>query len=182
MKRRSFVRNTILGTTASSLFSFNAFSDSQYKIDKNEFPLNYAPHEGMFKHHAGDNILDQIRFMADQGFTAFEDNEMRNRPIEQQEAIGNLLYELGMTMGVFVAHKIYWQEPNLASGKGEWRMEFLDFIKKSVDVAKRCNAKWMTVVPGHVDLRQNDNYQTAHVIESLKQACEILEPHNLVMV
>ena len=54
-------------------------------------------------------------------------------------------------MGVFVAHKIYWQKPNLASGNLEFREEFLDYIKKSISVAKRVNAKWITVVPGHVD-------------------------------
>ena len=40
----------------------------------------------------------------------------------------------------------------------------------------------MTVVPGHVDLRLDMGYQTAHVVESLKRASEILEPHGLVMV
>ncbi len=40
----------------------------------------------------------------------------------------------------------------------------------------------MTVVPGHVDLRLEHDYQTANVVESLKQACEILEPHGLIMV
>ena len=40
----------------------------------------------------------------------------------------------------------------------------------------------MTVVPGHVDLRLSMGYQTANVIESLKQASELLEPHNLIMV
>jgi hydroxypyruvate isomerase len=40
----------------------------------------------------------------------------------------------------------------------------------------------MTVVPGHVDLRQNKAYQTAHVVETLKQASALLEPHGLVMV
>ena len=40
----------------------------------------------------------------------------------------------------------------------------------------------MTVVPGHVDLRQEMNYQTAHVVETLRRAAEILEPHGLVMV
>jgi hydroxypyruvate isomerase len=89
---------------------------------------------------------------------------------------------LGMDMGVFVAHKIYWSEPNLASGKAEWREEFLQHIRESVEVAKRVNATWMTVVPGYVDLRLNMDYQTANVIESLKQASAILEPHGLVMV
>jgi len=38
------------------------------------------------------------------------------------------------------------------------------------------------VVPGHVDLRLNREYQTANVIDTLKYASEILEPHNLIMV
>ena len=62
------------------------------------------------------------------------------------------------------------------------REEFLDYIKKAIPVAKRVNAKWMTVVPGYVDLRQNMAYQTAHVVESLKQASALLEPHGIVMV
>lgn len=83
--------------------------------------------------------------MADQGFTAFEDNEMRNRPIAEQEAIGKLLTDLGMEMGVFVAHKIYWDIPNLTSGNAHYRHEFLTDIRIAVDIAKRINAKWMTV-------------------------------------
>ena len=40
----------------------------------------------------------------------------------------------------------------------------------------------MTVVPGHVDLTKNIAYQTANVIEVLKKASNLLEPHGLVMV
>jgi hydroxypyruvate isomerase len=87
-----------------------------------------------------------------------------------------------MKMGVFVAHKIYWNEPNLASGDLNKRSEFLNDISTSVEVAKRVNAKWMTVVPGHLDLRKDMNYQTQNVIETLKQASEILEKHDLTMV
>lgn len=151
-------------------------------MNKETFKLKFAPHDGMFKHHAGDSILDQIRFMADQGFTAFEDNEMRNRPIQEQEAIGKHLEDLGMQMGVFVAHKIYWDKPNLTSGNLDFRTEFLNDIKSSIEVAKRINTKWMTVVPGYVDLQKNEGFQTANVIESLKQASAILEPHGLTMV
>ncbi|MCA1747006.1 MAG: TIM barrel protein, partial [Bacteroidales bacterium] len=89
---------------------------------------------------------------------------------------------LGLEMGVFVAHTIYWNKPGLAGGDKEQRAEFLAEIRESVEVAKRVNAKWMTVVPGHVDLRQDMGYQTAHVVESLRRASDILEPHNLTMV
>ncbi len=116
------------------------------------------------------------------GFSAFEDNEMRNRPVAEQIRIADTMRKLGMEMGVFVAHKIYWDKPNLASGDQKYRQEFLNDIKNSVEIAKRVNAKWMTVVPGYLDFRKKMDYQTSNVVESLKQACEILEPHNLVMV
>jgi hydroxypyruvate isomerase len=96
--------------------------------------------------------------------------------------MGETMAKLGIQMGVFVAHKIYWTEPSLTSGKQDKRDEFLQHIKESVEVAKRVNATWMTVVPGYVDLRQEMGYQTANVIESLKQASAILEPHKLTMV
>ncbi|KAA3653968.1 MAG: xylose isomerase, partial [Calditrichaeota bacterium] len=140
------------------------------------------PHFGMFKNHAGEDLIDQLKFMADEGFTAFEDNGMKNRSVETQEKSAKELAKSEMAMGVFVAHKIYWKEPNLANGDAEKREEFLSHIRESVEVAKRVNATWMTVVPGFVDLRKNMGYQTANVVESLRRASEILEPHDLVMV
>jgi hydroxypyruvate isomerase len=186
MKRRQFIKK---GAATGSLLSFGGaamaaevFRNPALTIDKQSFNLKYASHEGMFKAHAGDSIIDQLEFMADQGFTAFEDNEMRDRPLELQNQMAKVMEKRDLEMGVFVAHKIYWKEPNLASGNKELREEFLEDIKGSIEVAKRVNAKWMTVVPGHVDLRQNKSYQTAHVIETLKRASDLLEPHNLTMV
>ncbi len=144
--------------------------------------MAFAPHVGMFKHHAGEDILDQIRFAADQGFTAWEDNGMPGRDLETQKAMGRLFEKLDMRMGVFVANQINWKEPTLVLGAGKQRDNFLESIRYSVEVAKRCNAKWMTVVPGHLDLRTELNYQTANLVESLKQAAAILEPHGLTMV
>jgi hydroxypyruvate isomerase len=149
---------------------------------KHHFQLKYAPHIGMFKESAGEDPLAQLHFMADQGFTAFEDNGMMDRPVEMQMAMAKVMEERGIEMGVFVAHKIYWDSPNLASGDEEKRAEFLEYIRKAVEVAKRIGAKWMTVVPGHRDLRLGMGYQTAYVVESLKQAAAILEPHGLTMV
>ena len=146
------------------------------------FKLNYAPHLGMFKHSAGDDPIDQINFMADNGFTAFEDNGMKNRSLSMQNKIADVMLKRDMKMGVFVAHEIAWKKANLASGDLNMRIAFLKQIKKSIEVAKRINAKWMTVVPGHLDLRKKLSYQTANVIESLKLASDLLEPHGLIMV
>jgi len=136
----------------------------------------------MFKNSAGEDLIDQLNFISDQGFTALEDNGMKGKSVAVQEKIASTMTKLGLKMGVFVAHKIYWKEPNLTSGKKDFKDEFLKEIKESVEVAKRVNAKWITVVPGHVDLRLRFEYQTANVVETLKQACDILEPHGIVMV
>ena len=180
MNRRKFTKAatlTGLGLVSTPFWAQKISVSTSYKYN-----LNYAPHLGMFRHHAGNNPIDQLNFMADQGFTAFEDNDMRKRDVGLQEKMAKTMGKRGLRMGVFVAHEIYWQKPNLASGDLTLREEFLDYIKKAIPIAKRVNAKWMTVVPGHIDLRQNKAYQTANVIESLKQACELLEPHGIVMV
>ena len=184
MKRRSFIKKgagaSIMGLGA---YQLNAISKTHTIPPKeNGFKLKFAPHLGMFEHHAGKHPIDQLKFMVDQGFIAFEDNNMKKRDIDTQNAMAKFMTNNDMAMGVFVAHKIYWKEPSLASGDINKRDEFLNDIKTSVEVAKRVNAKYMTVVPGHVDLSQDTNYQTQHVIESLKKACGILEPHNLTMV
>ena len=181
MNRRNF--SQLLGVSSLGLLSGpSSFANNIQSSLKKPFRLNYAPHIGMFRNHAGENPIDQLNFMADQGFVAFEDNDMRIRDIKLQNEMAETMTKRNIQMGVFVAHKIYWNKPNLASGDQSMREEFLNYIKKSITVAKRVNAKWMTVVPGHVDLSQNLAFQTAHVVESLKQASALLEPHGIIMV
>ena len=181
MNRRKFVRNSTIASAGLLSANLN-FTNHTNLSNKFNFNLKYAPHLGMFKHHAGSDPISQLKFMLDQGFTSFEDNNMKNRNIQTQKKIASFMSNNNMEMGVFVAHKIYWKEPNLASGSKEKRIEFLNQIKDSIDVAKRINAKWMTVVPGHLDLKLNMGYQTSNVVESLKMASGILEPHGITMV
>lgn len=182
MDRRKFFKQGTAAAiaTTGSLYGLQAAESFIQPADK--FKMKFAPHLGMFKHSAGEDPIDQLNYMADQGFYAFEDNGMKGRTVELQKKMAQTMEKRGIEMGVFVAHKIYWKEPNLASGKQDLREEFLGHIKESVEVAKRVNAKWMTVVPGHLDLRQDMGYQTVHVVESLKQASAILEPHGITMV
>jgi hydroxypyruvate isomerase len=158
-----------------------------------KFKLRFAPHPGMFKAHAGEDVIDQIKFAADQGFTAWEDNGLPGRSPEMQEKIGNTLRERGMTMGVFVAYANT-EAPTFARANKTAEEEVLEKIKASVDIAKRVGAKWMTVVPGAVDQKVRDSdrytgnarlaegYQTANAIALLRRCAEILEPEKLVMV
>ncbi len=183
MKRRKFLKkNAILAAAPFVTSGLIAKSLSNKIIAERPFQLNYAPHFGMFKNNAGADLLDQIQFMHDQGFRSLEDNGMKGRSKQVQNNIAKKMKRLGMKMGVFVGHKIYWREPNLTSGDKSLQDEFVKNIKESVEVAKRVNATWMTVVPGHVDIKKEMAYQTANVVEALRRACDVLEPHNLVMV
>jgi hydroxypyruvate isomerase len=146
------------------------------------FSLKYAPHEGSFKSR-GDR-LEQIAFAADQGFTAWEDNEAAGRSVADQTAMARALQQRGMTMGVFVASMPRWSEfrPLLGGNDEADRERFIADIRASVDVAKRLNSKHMTIVTGFMDRKLPVEIQTARVIDVLRRAAEIYEPHGLVMV
>jgi len=185
MKRRDFLRGSATAAAAATVapvMGMNPTGSGKTASAKKSFNLKYAPHFWMFKNLAGEDLMDQLQFIADQGFTALEDNGMKGKEVAVQEKIASKMANLGLEMGVFVAHTIYWNEPGLASGNKDQLDEFLSEIKDSVDVAKRVNAKWMTVVPGHIDPRLDMGYQTAHVVEALRRASDILEPHDLTMV
>ncbi|WP_419213383.1 hydroxypyruvate isomerase family protein [Maribacter sp. X9] len=183
MKRRSFIQKSTLGTGAITIGSALSYANiTRTSGAAHQFNLKYAPHLGMFKNLAGDDPIDQINFMADQGFKAFEDNGMMNRDIALQEKISETLTKRDMTMGVFVVDKGGNMENTLAAGKKEHLDIFLDGCKRAVEVAKRVNAKWMTVVPGSYQRSLPIGIQNANVIDALRRGAEILEPHGLVMV
>jgi hydroxypyruvate isomerase len=147
-----------------------------------KFQCRYAPHFGMFKEHAGADLVAQLDFMADQGFTALEDNGLMGRPVDVQAQIGQTLAKRGMTMGVFVIDGGDNWKTSLASGKPEFHEKFLATCRAAVDVAKRVNAKWATVVPGYFERKLPMGIQMGHVIDTLRAGAAILEPHNLTMV
>ncbi len=184
MQRRNFLKNTLASgialTGITSVMSATAAESNGSK--KAKFNLKYGPHFGMFKNSAGDDLIDQIKFMSDQGFTAFEDNGLMNRTPEIQTQIGEALDNLGMTMGVFVVEKGGNLANTLAAGKKEHLDIFLDGCRRAVDVAKRVNARWMTVVPGAFERHLPIGVQDANVIDALRRGAEILEPHGLTMV
>ena len=183
MKRRNFIQKTTLGTGALALGSSLAYGKNLTKAkEAHQFNLKYAPHLGMFKNLAGEDPIDQINFMADQGFTAFEDNGMMGRDVALQEKMGATLAKRGMTMGVFVVDKGGNMENTLAAGKQEYIDIFLNGCKRAIEVAKRVNAKWMTVVPGGYERNLPIGLQNANVIEALRRGAELFEPHGLVMV
>ncbi len=193
MNRRTFVSSALAATGAALLARPTGLFAQSTKPAP--FKLGYAPHPGMFKAHAPGGVLDEIRFAADQGFTAWEDNGLPGRSPAEQEAIGRTLAERKMQMGVFVAYASF-DEPTFAVAKPEYREKVLAGIRNAVEVAGRCGAKWFTVVPGSVHQQSDktgnwnryggprlaEGFQTANVIALLRECSAILEPHRLIMV
>lgn len=185
MERRKFIRNSFLASAATFTVG-QSFAGNKNGISLTEnkpFNLDYAFHDGMFKNNAGEDFLEQIKWAYDQGFRSIEDNGMMGRTVEQQKKIGDLLAKLGMRMGVFVITSDSWHwKTSLTTGKQEWIDRMIKDCKEAIEVAKRCNAKWMTVVPGNFDRSQSHDMQTANVITALRKGSEILQPHGRVMV
>jgi len=189
MERRDFVRTTVtagaaLTGSAGIAGAAERMAWSNDSAQARAFRLAYAPHFGMFAQHGGADLVGQLQFMAGEGFTALEDNGMKGRSVGDQERIAREMQRLNLRMGVFVAHTIGWgpADANLTTGDAAKREQFLTEVRESIEVAKRVNATWMTVVPGHVHSRFDMDFQTANIVESLKHAAGILEPHGLVMV
>lgn len=175
----SVSRRTVLAAAAAAPL---VASSARGQSNAARFSLHFAPHEGSFASRG--NRLEQIAFAADQGFTAWEDNEAASRPIDEQVAMAKALSSRGMTMGVFVAAMPKWAQsrPILGANDGAEREAFLADIRASIDVAKRLNASRVTVVTGFLDPKVPLDIQTARVIDTMRRAGDIVAPHGFALV
>ena len=179
MDRRQFLQGTLLAQPAAACATLPA--PAVARPGGSPFHLKFAPHFGLFRAHAGDDPVDQLKFMADEGFRALEDNGMAGRPVEEQVRIARAMEDLGIEMGVFVAHADF-GGVTFASGEPEaWKRIEAD-LRRALEVAKRVRAKWCTVVPGCYATGLEWDYQTANVVTNLRRAAEIAAEGNLTMV
>jgi len=182
ISRRTFLTRTGATAAVVSLKPVQSFAKSFIPLDKKrKFKLKYAPHFGMFKNHAGKVLIDQINFMAEEGFSALEDNGMMQRPVDVQKNIAKEMLRLEMTMGVFVAYAEFKEKTFVTNDKSTTNM-LITQMKSAVEVAKRVNAKWATVVPRTFDNGLEWDYQTTNVIENLKWCADVCESAGLIMV
>jgi hydroxypyruvate isomerase len=182
MQRRHFLQSlavTLAAPLAPAAFAQAAAAPAAGNA---KFTLKFAPHLGQFEHSAGKDPIAQIQYMADAGFTAYEDNGLMERPVALQERIGQTLAKNGMTMGVFVIDAGDNWKTSYATGKAEFRERFVQRCRAAVDVARRVNAKWMTIVPGFYEPKLPIGMQTGHVIDAIRAGAEVMEPHGLAMV
>lgn len=180
MKRRDFLASS--GLLAATAVSTGSASAQETPVAE-PFKLHYAPHFGMFRHHAGDDLVAQLEFASAEGFRDWEDNTMHQRPVEEQQKLADAMQRLGIRMGVFVGYGIgSFGLTSFTGSDQKLRDKAVEEIKASVDVAKRVGAKWITVVPGQHSQGVEPGYQTGRCIDLLRRCAEVLEPHGIVMV
>jgi hydroxypyruvate isomerase len=178
----SVTRRTFLGTAAAAALAASAMpSKTQAAGASGKFKLKYAPSLGQFEGHAGKDPIDQLKFMADEGFSAMFDNGLMGRPPELQKKIAQEMDRLGMMMGPYVMYAEFGKATFVTQDK-----EFQDYIvgrtKEAVEVAKRTNSKWTLIAPGCISQRMEMDYQTANLIDNVRRCVEIAEPAGVVIV
>ncbi|MDI6846344.1 MAG: xylose isomerase, partial [Candidatus Saccharicenans sp.] len=136
------------------------------------FKLKYAPPFGMFEASAGKDLLDQMKFIADQGFRAIFDNGLPGRPPAVQESIASQAVRLGLEIGPFVAYADFGVESFVLRDDSVREM-LRGKLKTAIETSKRTGVKLALVVPGRYNQRLDWDYQTANVIENLKWCAEI---------
>ena len=174
-------RRDLMASAAAAAVAISAgTSTARAATPTNKFKLKYAPGFGMFKEHAGKDPIDQLKFMADQGFSAIFDNGLMRKPKDLVAKIVKELDRLDMDLGPFVLQGIGGK--SFVTNDKEIREKIIKSAKDGVEFAKRANAKWALMVPGQFDTGLEWDYQTANVIDNLRYCAEICEPSGLVIV
>ncbi len=156
--------------------------------NRTQFKLKFAPHigltnleDGMFIHHAGKDPIAQIQFIAAQGFQGIEDNFMKIRSKEQQLAIARELKKQGMQLGSFVHNTTTWQDATLVSKPSEVQEIILKEIRETIEVAKRVDGKYLTLLSGKSHPTMERQYQKANFIENLRVIAKEAEKAGLIL-
>jgi hydroxypyruvate isomerase len=176
LSRRQFIGGSIAASAALSMGVPKLAGQEQH-----QFKLKYAPSLNMFREHAGNDPIDQIKFIHDVGFQAVFDNNIMRREVDLQEKIAGELANRNMELGPFVLYADFGVK-SFVTRDLEIRQMLIELMQQGVETAQRINAKWALVVPGRFDEGLEWDYQTANVIDNLKRCCEILEPAGLIMV
>jgi hydroxypyruvate isomerase len=180
--RRDFLKEAALGAAALAAAAPGLKGQtSPEKKPPAPFKLRYGPPLGMFEGHAGKNPVDQLKFMAGQGFRAMFDNGLMGRPVADQGDIARESARLGLAIGPFVAYADFSVKTFVTKDKAVRDM-MAGKLKTAVETAKRSGCKQALVVPGLYDESLDWDYQTANIIENLKWCAGVCEPAGLVIV
>ncbi len=184
MKRRNFIQGSVatLVTAGFGRLTLGAqSSSSQAASNSAKFKLKYAPGLGAFPEMAGKDPIDVIKFCNDQGFRAIFDNGLMRKEPMMQEKISAEVQRLQMDMGPFVLRaekggkSLVYDDPESLD---KWKQG----LAKAIECSERTGAKQALIVPGALDHKMEMDYQTANVIDNLREIVEIAEKAGVVIV
>ena len=141
MERRDFLSGSVIAGVVAAAVSK---SDGASAVSKpGKFKLKYAPKLTAFKGLVGSSdVVDNIKFCADQGFRAVFDNGVGRRPVAEQEAIARELARLDMDLGPFVASGV----PDFSTTDQTVRDAIKKSMEDSIKIAQRTGAKCVLLV------------------------------------
>jgi hydroxypyruvate isomerase len=145
------------------------------------FRRNFAPRLGMFRHHTGLDLLDEIRFLGHEGFRSIEDTGLRAKPAALQNQLGSELARRGMSLACFTGIADFGR-PTFASGRRDVQLEVLRALRMAVDVADRVGGKLLSVVPGQRDGMLDSTQQQRNAIDLLRRCADLCEPRGITLV
>ncbi|MGM9511716.1 TIM barrel protein [Larkinella sp. GY13] len=179
MHRRTFVRNTL--TAGASMMAVMDTVRASPANNAPAFKTKFSPEFNIFKGLAPTDPVDEIKWGYDQGFRAWENTMLRQRPVAEQERISRTVQQLGMDFGQFVG-TLTFKDVTFAGRDASLREGVLADVRASVEIAKRMNTHVIHNVLGVADPRLPWDFQTANAIDLLKRIADIYEPYGIVMV
>lgn len=183
MDRRNFIQNATAAAAfvgVSNLTFGSNLADAK-PSNSAKFKLKYAPMFGMFPELSGKDPIDDIKFCADQGFRAMFDNGLPGRSAEEQEKIVAELTRQNMDMGPFVLYADFSKESMVIKDPAIREM-LVKKVNEGVELFKRTGVKCALMVPGRYNERMAWDYQTANVIDMMRELSEIAEKGGLTIV
>lgn len=183
MKRRNFIRSAATsGLAMAGLGTVMGVSASEAATSNQaQFKLKYAPHLGMFPEHAGNDPIDNIKFIADQGFRAIFDNGLMGKSPEMQEKMAAELARRNMDWGPYVLYADFSTE-SMVLFNDESRKMLKERLNEGIETSKRTGAKYALMVPGRYNERLEWDYQTANVIDTMRELSDTAEKAGIVIV
>jgi hydroxypyruvate isomerase len=178
MNRREFLG---VGTACALSLAGGAAMSGGTLLPGRRFSRHFAPHLGTFRQHAGSDAIDQIKFLADQGFTAVEDMGLRGKPAVLQMRIGEELARRGLAMGLFVGVADFGQ-PTFASGRADLRRDVIRDLDRAIDTARRVGGRYLSIVPGKSAANATMKAQMRKAIDTLQFCADRCEASGLVML
>ena len=132
------------------------------------FKLKYAPGHRHVRGPRRQEPADQLKFIADQGFSAWFDNGLMGRPAAEQESLAKESTRLGLTIGPSSSTPISRSNPSSPRTRPSATCS-PDASRPPSRRASGRAASWTLVVPGRYNESLDWDYQTANVVENLKR-------------